>query len=357
MRDAVFNGDGGRGGEVRDEVRRPEMRGKTWFAVVPAVLSVALSLVLGHPAHAQTQRLTMGATHSSSSFYAYQVAIATYLNRVLRDVNVTVQELGGASVSTQALLRGEVDLGIAVTSTDHAAVNGAKPFGTPSKSLRTLHFFAPLPLNFVVADDAGIRSLAELQGKPFNPGGRGTATEVQVEEVFRILGIAPSFYRAGGNDALDAYQDRRIVGFVKAGMHPDGHIQQAHVARPVRLLPMAQEQAESVAKAAPYFSVVGLRPGTHYGSQPVKVTTVQTAIGINTTSNLPAELGYRIIKAVFSTEGVQAAAEGYPPVAEVDLTTLTLVASVAPLHAGAVRYFEERGVKVPAHLVPPEYRK
>ena len=320
-------------------------------------LGAAGILALGlAPLEAKAQeRLAMGGTHSGSAFYSYQVAVMSDWNDNVDGINMSIQELGGASASTQGLLRGEVDMGIAVTSSDHQAMQGEGAYGTPAENLRTLFFFAPLPLNFVVSTDSSIQTLDDLAGQDFNSGGRGTATEGQTETVLEILGIEPDYYRAGASDALDAYQNRRLDAFVKAGLHPDGYIQQAHSSRPVRLLSMTEEQAQQVAEARPYFSVGRVDAGDNYGEQQSPLLTIQTSIGINTTSELTEEAGYGIAARVFSDAGLQAAADGYAPAAQVDPLQLTLNASVAPLHAGVVRYLEEQGHDIPEHLIPPEY--
>ncbi|RDB42875.1 hypothetical protein DU490_10865 [Halomonas sp. DQ26W] len=313
----------------------------------------ALSLV---PLDSEAQaRLAMGGTHSGSAFYSYQVAVVSDWNDNVDGVNMSIQELGGASASTQGLLRGEVDMGIAVTSSDHQAMQGEGEYGSPAENLRTLYFFAPLPLNWVVSANSDIHSLEDLAGRDFNSGGRGTATEGQTETVLEILGIEPDYYRAGASDALDAFQNRRLDAFVKAGLHPDGYIQQAHSSRPIRLLSMTQDQAEKVASEQAYFSVGEVDAQDHYGEQQSPLMTIQTGIGINTTSELDEETAYGIIARAFSEAGMKAASDGYAPAADIDPLQLTLNASVAPLHAGVVRYLKEQGHDVPDHLIPAEY--
>ncbi|MBU0724338.1 MAG: TAXI family TRAP transporter solute-binding subunit [Alphaproteobacteria bacterium] len=310
-----------------------------------AGLALAAGVTLAAGTADAQQRLAMGGTHGQSAFYAYQVAVVSDWNKSL-GMNMSIQELGGASASTTALLRGEVDMGIAVTSSDFDAMKasgGAK--------LRTLYYFAPLPNNWVVAADSGINSLSDLAGKQFNPGGRGSATEKQADSILTLLGIAPDMQRAGGSDALDAYQNRRIIGFMKAGLHPDGYIQQAHAARPIKMIPMTDAEAKKVVAEFPYFSLATVKPGENYGSQAASLTTVQTAIGINTTTDLPEKVAYEIAKRIFSADGMAAAKSGYPAADRADPVTLTLEASVAPLHPGVVRYYTEKGTAIPARMM------
>jgi TRAP transporter TAXI family solute receptor len=320
------------------------------IAMIAAAAISSGAVMLGMAAEAQAQaRLAMGGTHGQSAFYSYQVAVMSDWNQAIDGMDMTIQELGGASASTQALLRGEVDVGISVTSSDFAALEEGHD------TLRTLYFFAPLPLNWVVAADSGIDSIAAIAGSDFNPGSRGSATERQVDAVIDILGLGVEPYRADGSDALDAYQNRRIDGFVKAGLHPDGYIQQAHSARPVMLLGMTREDAERVAGELGFFSVAEVNPEDNYGEQDSALVTLQTAIGINTTSDLPEEVAYAIASRVFSPEGLAAAVSGYPPADRANALQLTLDAAVAPLHAGVVRYYVEQGIEVPERLIPDEY--
>jgi uncharacterized protein len=323
------------------------MKRRTLAAALAATLALGATAL---PASAQ-ERLAMGATHSASSFYTYQVGIANYLNSAVEGLDLSVQELGGAEVSTQALLRGEIDMGIAVTSSDFAAVKGEDPFQGAADNLRTLYYFAPLPLNFVVAAESEAQSVPQLAGVAFNPGGRGSSTERQVDQLLETLGVEPDVLRAEGGDALDAFQNRRIDAFVKGGVHPDGYIQQAASSREIRFLSMTPEEQQTVADAYGFFSAATVNPGEFYGTEG-EIQTVQTAIGVNTTADLDEEMAYNIAKAVFSEAGKAAEAEVYAPGKDVDTAQLTIDAAVAPLHPGVIRYLEEAGYEIPDRLKP-----
>jgi len=293
---------------------------------------------------AQAERLTMGATYSSSPYYTYQVGMASFLARTVDDLQVNVRELGGGQVSTEALLRGEVDMSIAVSTTDFSALRGEKPFSGPADELRTLWYFAPTPLNFVVAAESGIATMNDLSGKHINPGGRGSSTESMVDLVLAVLGITPELARMDGTDALEEFQNGRLDGFVKAGLVPDGYIEQAAAVRNVSYVSMTTEEIDRIIAAYPYFSQADVK------SEGVEFSTVQTAVGITATSDMSEETAYQIAKAVFSDEGKAAGAEVYPPSKSFDPVEMTLRAAVAPLHPGVLRYLDEQGIDVPERL-------
>lgn len=152
--------------------------------ILVALGATTLVAALAGPGLAQ-ERQVMGATFSSSSYYTYQVGIANYLNSTVEGLDLSVQELGGGEVSTQALLRGEIDMGIATTSSDYAAVNGEAPFEGASDTLRTLYFFAPTPINFVVDAASNVQSaLLQTWGtaaRRHPVGGLGSIGEMLIE--------------------------------------------------------------------------------------------------------------------------------------------------------------------------------
>ena len=310
-------------------------------------LGIAIAASMAFTGAGAQERLTMGATHSASSFYAYQVGIANFLNNAVDGIDVNVRELGGAEVSTEALLaqRGRHGHFGHVFRPRRRAGRGTVPRtgGQPSHAL----FLCTSAAQFRGGGQQRYRNVSDLEGEPFNPGGRGTSTEGQVDKVFDTIGVSPDLVRAEGSDALDAFQNRQIVGFVKGGINPDGYIEQAASSRDIRMLSLTDEQREAVTEAYPFFSSAQTNPDEFYGDSGGPVDTVQTAIGINTTAALPEQIAYDIAKAIFSDAGKTAASEVYKPAAGIDAAQLTIDAAVAPLHAGVVRYLEEEGYTVP----------
>jgi hypothetical protein len=76
--------------------------------------------------------------------------------------------------------------------------------------------------------------------------------------------------------------------------------------------------------------------------------------GAQATSDLPEEAGYAFIKAMWEG-GKSIWQAAYPSAANINALELTLKSPI-PLHAGAVRYLKEKGLTVPAKLIPPEYK-
>jgi TRAP transporter TAXI family solute receptor len=301
----------------------------------------------------RTQYLTFAAPPASSALYPYWVAVGKAIQTTYPEYQISVSESQGAVDITKRVRTGEADVGNSVSSTDYENYYGEGTFeGDPNDKLRMIWYYEVTAEMFCVSKDSGITQLSDLDGQKFNPGGTGTSAAAITYNIMDLLGIQPNYFEAGQADAADAYANRQVVGTVKLGPVVDSYIMQLGAALPVNLINMSDEEIDTILEAYPYLITVTIPAGTYEGVD-TDVKTVGTPQGAQTTSDLPQEDGYKMIKAMLEDgKGVWQAA--YPTGADNDYIALTLQSSV-PLHAGTVQYLKEKGVDVPANLIPPEY--
>jgi len=324
---------------------------KSWRGVCAALGSAALIGGAGL-AQADTTQLSIGATSQASSLYAYHVAVAQLINSELDNVNVSVVETGGGLDNMRRLSEGQVDWGMMAEPDLYEYYKGLGPFeGQPNPDFRTFWTTTPLAYLTVVAADSDIDSFADLDGEAFNGGGRGSGTERASFEALGALGVEPDWFRTGMSDAVTAFQDRRIVGFTKAGppASPDSAILNAETARDIRILNWTDEEIAKVQAEYPHFDFMAVED-TPYETGPMNLRVVFITMG--TTKEMPEELAYDIYKAV--VENVDKVAESYGAVAGLDIARQTVERAQTPLHPGVVRYLREQGHDIPERLIPPE---
>ena len=122
--------------------------------------------------------LAMGSTQSSSSHYAYFVAVAKIINTYVPEVSINVVETGATVDNIKRIEKGQLDLGLTTIHVQYQAYNGMGPWkDKPIKDQYVLWVYQPAPQNFVVREDSGVKTVYDLAGKTFNPGMRGSATE------------------------------------------------------------------------------------------------------------------------------------------------------------------------------------
>ena len=218
-----------------------------------ALLLVLMMVCSVTSALAKTTYLTMAAVASSSGLFPYVVSIGKVLNTYCPDYSITVSESGGNVDNTKRLRNGEVKIANSISNTDYESYTGTGTTfnGNPFTDFRILWYYEKSPIQICVALDTGIETIYDLDGKPFNPGGTGTAASVVIHAAFDALGIHPNYFEAGQADAADAYANRQIVGAVKTGPSPDSYVMQLNSSRPIRLLAISDEDMAKILEAIP----------------------------------------------------------------------------------------------------------
>ncbi len=297
------------------------------------------------------QQLTLGATASTSSTYAYFAAAAQLINKAVPSVNVTVVETGAAAENMKRLTSNRLDMGLAGPPVDRDAYEGKGDYeGKANKDLRVLWYAGVNAQNIVVRADAGVTKLADLEGKPFCGGGVGTGTLENVTKMFGILGIKPDFFRGSIADCTNAMKERRIVGMGKGGVGslPDSSILEVTTATPIRLLTFTDDQVAKLKAAgitdSPWMTVpAGVYPGQDYSYQ-----TFGAPLPIVGSTKLSEDMVYRMVKALSEDKTAQEAA--YPAFKGWNIPKSTVDYAILPIHKGAIKYFAEVGIKTPPNL-------
>lgn len=314
-----------------------------------AAIAACAAVAFAGPLAAQ-EKLLIGATSASSSQYGYFVALSQLINASVPGVESSVVETGATVDNLRRIGRNQVDLGLVTTNVGYHAYAGVGDFEGKKVDSRLLFVYSPAPQNVVVRADSGAKTLADLAGKRFNPGLKGSATEKTAESVFKGLGIAPEYVRGSTTDIVDSIKDNRVVGYVKSGVGEklDGSSLDIATFTPVRVLSLTPEQKKTVAEKFPDLSVVDIPAGAAEGVP--AYSTWSFGLAVHARPGLSDETAYRIAKAVFEDKTAQVAALG--SLKGVDMVQLTLSNGTVPLHPGVVRYLKEKKLDIPQKLMP-----
>jgi len=98
-----------------------------------------------------------------------------------------------------------------------------------------------------------------------------------------------------------------------------------------------------------------IRPNV-YPEQEEMVTTCGLMFGYFTRADVPFEVAHKLVGAAYAE--LWDLSKCYEPMSldVIGFPKLTMEQSPFPLHPGAVKLYEEMGLEVPSHLVPPELR-
>ncbi|MGF1621423.1 MAG: TAXI family TRAP transporter solute-binding subunit [Rhodomicrobiaceae bacterium] len=296
------------------------------------------------------EKLLIGSTSASSSHYGYFVAVSQVINEKAEGIETSVVETGATVDNLRRLDRNQVDLGLVTTNTGFQAYKGTADYEGKPVDTRLLWVYVAAPQNVIVRTDSDVTKLEDLAGKPFNPGLRGSATEKTTEAVFKLLGIEIDAVRGSTTDVVDAIKDNRAIGYVKsgAGNRLDGSTMDIATFSKLNVLSLTAEQADKIRQGLPEIGIVDVPEGAGEGIP--AYTTWSFGVATHARPDLDEETAYKITKAVMEDTTVQANAMA--ELKGADLAETTLKYGSVPLHAGAAKYFREKGYDIPEHLQP-----
>lgn len=321
------------------------------------LLILCLALSWSCPALAKEARILIGATGAASGHYAYWVAVGEAIKKYAKDISPTVVETGATNDNADRLIRKQIDMGLGNIDTAYNAYYGAGKWkGKPHHQIRWLWTYTKNPMDIVVREDSGVKTIYDLNGKKFCAGSRGSGGEKLLQAVLAVLGIKPNYYRGGYSDAANALEDRQIVGMAKwaAGEETgDALITRLSTTTKLRWLSISDEDFKKIQKKLTY--VLPYRhPPNVYKGQNYEVKCLGTTACCFTTNNLSPDLGYRIAQAAYKGRSIQE--QAFPAFKKIDMFRVAVKYASVPLHAGTVKICKEMGIEVPKHLIPPEYK-
>ena len=262
-------------------------------------------------------------------------------------------EVTNASVENVALIsRGDSDIALVLADTAVAAYEGSGRFGEGGElpqlaNLRAITIAYTNAVHIITLDDSGIESLADLRGKRVSVGAPGSGTEVSAETILNSNGITYDDFdvqRLSVNETADALRDGAIdAGFWSGGV-PTGGVLSLAETRQIRLVPLSEEEVANIRAADSTFIPYSFAADSYRGL--AETASVGTPNLVIVAAEMSEDLAYEFTKALFENIDV---VRGIHPSANETVPEVA-VESPIPLHAGAIRYYEEIGMDVPDRL-------
>jgi len=285
------------------------------------------------------ETLTLGTGSPGGTYYDYGAGLARLLTRKL-NLPVLMRPTEGPTENIKLLEAGQIQLGFVTLGVAQQAWNGGGEW-TGGKQFRAMRAVFPMydtPFQFMVLQESGIQSIAELTDKRVGVGPQGGTTGIYMPEFFKILKLSPTIRTGSWSDLAAAMQARSLDALAVGAGVPFPEFAELERKNKVRYLALTAAQIVALRLAIPELgsSVVpaGAYPSLNRHYQTVGLYNF--AIAHRT---LPDDLVYAIAEAVFANndEMMQihhAAADTVPA----NFTRNTIL----PFHGGAARWYHNR---------------
>jgi TRAP transporter TAXI family solute receptor len=302
--------------------------------------------LLGRPAFAQQQFINILTGGTSGVYYPLGVALSKVYTERLPGARPSVQATK-ASVENLVLLqsgRGEV----AFTLGDSLALAwaGDEEAGFKSKltKLRGMNAIYPNVIQIVASKESGIKTLADLKGKRLSVGAPRSGTELNARAILAGAGmtykdLSKVEYLPFG-ESVELMKNRQLDATLQSAGLGVASIRDLATSVDIVVVEIPASVVEKV--GAPY--VKSTIPANTYQGQTAEVPAAAVINYLVTHDGVKEDMVYEMVKAMY--ENLPELTAAHAAARAIRLET-ALEGMPIPLHPGAERYFNEKGVKKP----------
>lgn len=289
--------------------------------------------------------LTFTTGGETGTYYGFGNVIANKVGD-LTSTSVTAITSGGSAANIQALEDNDAQLGFVQSDVMVYAYNGERTF-EETGAVTGFSTVANLYMEQVqiVTVDPSIKTVEDLRGKRVSVGAAGSGVYFNAVDVLGIYGmdietdIVPTYQSFG--DSAEALKDAQIdAAFIVAGA-PTTAVTDLASGRDISLVSLDDEHINALIEATPFYSKNVISKDV-YGTEEDVITVAIGAVVIARDDVSEADV-YNFLCGTF--EDIANLSHG--KAAELDLDFASSVTAIG-YHPGAVAYFADKGITVPA---------
>lgn len=308
-------------------------------------LVLVLVLALSMAACSGGVGMTMGTGGTAGTYYGYGGVLGQYIKNHA-GINVTVVSTDGSKANIQGIDAGNYQLGTVQSDVMAYAWAGSRSFESEGKvdSFRVVAGLYAEAVQLITMDPS-IKSVADLKGKSVSIGAPGSGVYFNAMDVLSAAGltekdIKPQYQSFA--DSADALKDGKIdAAFIVAGA-PTPAITELCTTNSAYLVPIDGDVAKSLMASCPFYTTYTV-PANTYAGQTADVQTVTVKATLIVSASASEEDVYNLTAAIFNN--IEAITLENGKGAELSVENATSGMTV-PFHAGAAKYFAEKGVTV-----------
>ncbi len=293
--------------------------------------------------------ITIGTGGVTGVYYPTGGAICRLVNKGRKDhgVRCSVESTGGSVYNLNTIRAGELDMGVAQSDWQYHAYQGTSKFKDqgPNKDLRAVFSVHAEPFTVVARADSGIKNFADLKGKRVNIGNPGSGQRGTMEVLMNALGWTNDDFALASElkpaEQSKALCDNKIDAMIYTVGHPSGSIKEATTSCDTVLVSVTGPEVDKLVSDNDYYRTAVI-PGGMYRGNPDDVTTFGVGATFVSSTNVPAETVYVVVKSVF--ENFDSFRKLHPAFAHLKKEQMVKDGLSAPLHDGAAKYYKEAGL-------------
>ena len=314
-----------------------------------ALASVAAFGLTAGAVQAQ-QFISIGTGGVTGVYYPTGGAICRLVNkdRKTHGIRCSAESTGGSVYNINTIRAGELEFGVAQSDWQYHAYNGTSKFKDQGAftDLRAVFSVHPEPFTLLVRGKSfnNVKKFEDLKGLKVNVGNPGSGQRATMEVVMDAFGMTMGDFALAaelkGSEMAQALCDGKIDAMIYTIGHPAAAVTEAATTCDVELISVKGAPIDKLIADNPYYRSATV-PGGMYKGTDNDVSTFGVGATFITSTDVPENVVYTVVKAVF--DNFADFKKLHPAFANLNEEQMISDGLSAPLHAGAVKYYKERG--------------
>lgn len=321
------------------------------LAVLAGTAVAAVSLTA--PASAQKanwpQSMVLGTAAVGGTYFIYGQGWANLVNETI-GTKISTQQTQGPNQNLILADRNDIQLGMVTMGVAYEGWTGEGDWtqGKKFDNVRAIFPMYDTPFHIVAMAKSGIKSFKDLDGKRVGVGPRAGTPGTFFPRFFKDLGMTATIRNGAGSDMASQLADGLIDGFAFAAGLPIAAFSELEAQHQVTYITFSEDERKTLLEKYPSLAPSNIPAGTYRQLKEDHPTVGVYNFAI-AHKDLPEDLVYEIVKTVMDNNDRMkqihaSAVETVPGNADKN--------SFLTWHPGAVRYFEEKGVKLAEGSLP-----
>ena len=312
------------------------------------ITAAALAAALGAGgAQAADQFISIGTGGVTGVYYPTGGAICRLVNKMRKETGIrcSAESTGGSIYNINTIRAGELEFGVAQSDWQYHAYHGTSKFEDKGKfeDLRAVFSVHPEPVTIIARDDSGVMNITDFKGKRVNIGNVGSGQRGTWEVIEEAMGWQRSDLKLASElksaETGQAVCDNKIDVYFWLVGHPSALTQESLATCPTHLVNATGPAIDKLVADNAYYRTATIPAGMYNNEK--DVMTFGVGATFVTSAKVPEKVVYTVVKAVF--DNFDQFRKLHPAFANLKEREMISDSLSAPLHAGAAKYYKERG--------------
>lgn len=291
--------------------------------------------------------LTVGTASQGGVYFVYGNGLAGFIGESLK-INASGEVTGGPVQNATLVQMKEHGIGLVTMGPMYEAWTGKSELapGLPHTDVRALFPMYETPFQCVAMRASGIKTVGDIGGKRVSVGPAGGTPGTYWPRFFQALGVNARVSNTGAADAASQLKDGLIDAFCFAAGLPIGAFSQLAAEADVVTFAFSDAEHAKILEAFPEVSKFKIPAGTYTVQKDDQNSVAMWNFAV-VHKDMPESLAYEVTKLVLENNARMLQIHAAAKATKIENWENN---GFLPFHKGAVRYYGEKGITIPAKL-------